>query len=180
MVGVHYQERVHHFKVFKRHPEWLEKTEHFFQRYGIASIALGQFVGPVRAFAPLLAGMSGMPLFRFQITILFSTMIWAPVYLMPGILLGASVHIEAGVRWILLANIGVIAISGWLLASYIKNIWRVQHPEYIKTEFDDQHVVIKMLGSLLVFSLAVFYIFTGSQHEQFLQLINIIWQTINQ
>ncbi|MCP4412238.1 MAG: DedA family protein, partial [Gammaproteobacteria bacterium] len=50
MVGVRYQEQVHHWKIFQRHPDWLEKTEHFFQRYGIASIALGRFVGPVRAF----------------------------------------------------------------------------------------------------------------------------------
>lgn len=180
MVGVHYKERVHHFAIFKRHPEWLEKTEHFFQRYGIASIALGQFVGPVRAFAPLLAGMSAMPLLRFQITILIATMIWAPVYLMPGILLGTSVHIEPEVRWILLGNIGLIVISGWFAVSYMKNIWRVRHPEYISTEYDDKHVWIKMLFSMLVFILAMYSLFAGLQEQQFKQLVSLIWQTINQ
>jgi len=180
LVGVRYQDKIHHWPVFKRHPEWLEKTEHFFQRYGIASIALGQFVGPVRAFAPLLAGMSAMPLFRFQVTVLLATMIWAPVYLTPGIILGASVHIDSTVRWLLLSNIVVIVISAWLMFSYLKNIWRVRHPEYDSTEYDDKHVVIKMVLALVVFSVAVYYIFTASHHQQFIDLINLLWQIINQ
>ncbi|MFT5452364.1 MAG: membrane protein DedA with SNARE-associated domain, partial [Enterobacterales bacterium] len=66
LVGVHYQQKVHQWSIFKRHPDWLLKTEHFFQRFGTASIALGRFVGPIRAFVPLLAGMSSMPAIRFQ------------------------------------------------------------------------------------------------------------------
>ena len=180
MVGVHYQEKVHHWSIFKRHPDWLEKTEHFFQRYGIASIALGRFVGPVRAFVPLIAGMSAMPAIRFQITNWLSAVVWAPMYLTPGVILGASVSIDPNVRWILLANIVVIVVSGWLAASYLKNIWKIRHPEYDNTEYDHVHVVIKMLIALAVFFAALIYIFIGPQQHQLVQLTTLFWQIINQ
>ena len=180
LVGVHYQEKVHHWSIFKRHPDWLEKTEHFFLRYGVASIALGRFVGPVRAFVPLLAGMSAMPTVKFQVTNLLSAMVWAPVYLSPGVLLGASVQIESNTRWILLINMLVIAISGWLAASYLKNIWRLRHPEYNNEEYDHRHVVLKMLLAISLFTMAIIYLILGPEQQQFLQLINLFWQIINQ
>ena len=179
MVGVHYQEQVHHWPIFKRHPDWLLKTEHFFLRYGVASIALGRFVGPVRAFVPLLAGMSAMPILRFQVTNLLSALVWAPAYLIPGVILGASVHIESNVRFILLSNIVIIVISGWLLVNYLKNVWRVRHPEYQSTEYDDKQVMLKVLLSLFICLIAIIYLLTGSQAEQFTQLIKLFWEIIN-
>lgn len=179
-VGVHYQEKIHHWSIFKRHPDWLAKTEHFFLRYGVASIALGRFVGPVRAFVPLLAGMSAMPTFRFQMTNLLSAMVWAPLYLIPGVIIGASVQIESTTRWILLTNIAVIVISGWLAASYLKNTWRIRHPDYKNNEYDQQHVVLKMLLALLIFLSAIIYIAIGPQQQQLEQLLSLFWQIINQ
>lgn len=180
LVGVRYQEKVHHWGIFRRHPDWLGKTEHFFVRYGIASVALGRFVGPVRAFVPLLAGMSGMPLLRFKVTNILSAMVWAPVYLIPGVIIGASVYIDENVRWVLLVNISIIAVSIWLVVSYLKNLWRVRHPEYKGTEFDSNHVLIKMFISLGVLLGALYFLLRGVHHEQFLQLVDIFWQTINQ
>ena len=180
MVGVHYQEQVHHWPIFKRHPGWLEKTEHFFLRYGVASIALGRFVGPVRAFVPLIAGMSAMPVMRFQITNWLSAMVWAPAYLIPGVILGASVQIDSSVRWFLLANIVAIVISGWLAASYLKNSWLIRHPDNKNTEYDHRHVVMKMLLATLVFIVAIIYLLTGPQQQQFFQLVSLLRQTINQ
>jgi len=180
MVGVRYQEKVHHWNIFKRHPEWLEKTEHFFLRYGIASIALGRFVGPVRAFVPLMAGMSAMPFFKFQITNWLSALVWAPTYLIPGIILGASVHIDPTMRWIILINLVVIVVGAWLTVSYIKNIWRIRHPDYADTEFDHEHVVIKMLLAFVVFMAAIVTMLIGPHQQQFVQLSSLFWNVINQ
>ncbi len=180
MVGVRYQEKIHHWAIFKRHPDWLEKTEHFFLRYGIASIALGRFVGPVRAFVPLVAGMSAMPLFRFQITNWLSALIWAPAYLTPGVIIGASVQIDPAIRWIILFNLVVIVISAWLAASYMKNIWRIRHPDFIDTELDHEHVVLKMLLSLVVLTTATIYMLIGPQQQQVIHLTSLFWNVINQ
>jgi len=180
MVGVRYQKKVHHWSIFRRHPHWLEKTEHFFLRYGIASIALGRFVGPVRAFVPLMAGMSRMPFFKFQITNWLSAAGMGSCLLIPGVILGASVHIDPTVRWIILFNLVVIVISVWLAASYAKNIWRIHHPDFSDTEYDHDHVVIKMSSALFVLSSAIIYMFLGPQQQQFLELTSLFWNVINQ
>lgn len=77
-----------------RHP-WLAKRRRlvararlFFQRNGAISIYLCRFMGPVRAFVPLIAGMTSMPQARFQIANVGSALIWVPVMLAPGYLGG--------------------------------------------------------------------------------------------
>ena len=39
----------------------------FFRKYGVLSIYLCRFMGPVRAFVPLIAGITTMPHLRFQL-----------------------------------------------------------------------------------------------------------------
>ena len=188
LVGVHYQHNVHQWSIFKRHPNWLIKTEHFFQRFGTASIALGRFVGPVRAFVPLLAGMSSMPAIRFQVTNVLSAMVWAPIYLMPGVILGASVQIDSTVRWILLSNIVLIVISAWLSLSFIRSTWNKKAYDYRLDNAlgDDENksfgkqLMSKLLFSLLAFSAAVLYLFFGAHYQQFLELLQLFMGIINQ
>ncbi|PCJ49551.1 MAG: DedA family protein [Gammaproteobacteria bacterium] len=166
LVGVHYQQKVHNWRVFKRHPEWLANTEHFFQRFGIISIALGRFIGPVRAFVPLLAGMSSMPALRFQITNILSALVWAPVYLTPGVIIGASVQLEPQVRWIILSNLVVIVISLWFLFSFIK----------AKLKFSS----LKVLVSFSVFCTSLLFLIMGKYHQQFLELVSVFLSIVNQ
>lgn len=171
LVGVHYQENVHRWKVFKRHPHWMTNTETFFRRYGIASIALGRFVGPVRAFVPLLAGMTGMSNVRFQVTNVLSAMVWAPTYLVPGVILGASVNIDENVRWLILSSIALIAISGWAFVSlFNKYLSRKEHPQYL---------AIKLILSLAIFILVACYLIWGSVNEQLIWLFDILIEIIN-
>jgi membrane protein DedA with SNARE-associated domain len=58
----------------------------FFRRYGVASIFLCRFMGPVRAFVPLIAGITGMKNTRFQLANVGSAVVWVPVMLAPGYL----------------------------------------------------------------------------------------------
>ncbi|MFT5521014.1 MAG: membrane protein DedA with SNARE-associated domain [Enterobacterales bacterium] len=175
LVGVHYQQNVHQWSIFKRHPDWLSKTEHFFQRFGTASIALGRFVGPIRAFVPLLAGMSSMPALRFQITNVLSAMIWAPVYLMPGVILGASIQLDSTVRWILLSNIILIVITGWLSLSFLRAFYSKKINSYLRKE-----LFTKLFLSLAAFSSTVLFLFFGEYYQQFLELVILFVEIINQ
>lgn len=76
----------------------------FFRRWGAASIYLCRFMGPVRAFVPLIAGITAMPHLKFQIANLGSALVWVPVMLAPGYLAGKGVALlgenEHALEWI--------------------------------------------------------------------------------
>ncbi|MEE4361856.1 MAG: DedA family protein [Pseudomonadales bacterium] len=73
------------------HREWLTRGEAFFERHGVLGVVLGRFVGPIRPVMPLIAGMLRMAPARFLVVNLASAVAWAPVYVLPGYLVGASV-----------------------------------------------------------------------------------------
>jgi membrane protein DedA with SNARE-associated domain/membrane-associated phospholipid phosphatase len=75
---------------FRSYPTLLSTGETFFYKYGSMSVFLGRFVGPVRALVPLVAGMLGMRPLQFMIANITSAIGWAPLYMLPGILLGAA------------------------------------------------------------------------------------------
>lgn len=55
-----------------------------FRRWGWAAVFFGRFLGPVRAVAPLIAGVARMPEWRFQGANVASALLWAPLMLLPG------------------------------------------------------------------------------------------------
>ena len=66
------------------YPHLYDQGEIFFRRWGVWSIFLGRFFGPVRAIIPLIAGVFEMPQLQFQIANVTSAMVWAFVLLAPG------------------------------------------------------------------------------------------------
>lgn len=67
-----------------RFPQAVERGEAFFKHWGIWSIFIGRFFGPVRAIIPLIAGTFEMPWLHFQIANWTSAFVWAFVLLAPG------------------------------------------------------------------------------------------------
>ena len=91
----------------------------FFRKYGVASIYLCRFMGPVRAFVPLIAGMTQMNHRKFQIANLGSAAVWVPIMLAPGYL-GAK-----GIEMLPFAEDGhslgavvLIGVAGLLAAAF--------------------------------------------------------------
>lgn len=65
----------------------------FFARWGWASMFIARFMGPLRSFTPLVAGICRMPLLPFALASLASAFVWAAAVLAPtgigaGFLLG--------------------------------------------------------------------------------------------
>ena len=71
-----------------QHPEWIQRGQRFFARYGVYSVFIGRFFGPVRPIIPLVAGMMRMPSGTFLSANLTSALLWAPAYTLPGYWLG--------------------------------------------------------------------------------------------
>ncbi|RUR32895.1 phosphatase PAP2 family protein [Vreelandella andesensis] len=89
-LGYHHREQVTNRWPLSMHPEWLERGVRFFERYGVHSVFIGRFVGPVRPIIPLIAGMMRMPPRTFLWANVTSAALWAPAYVLPGYLLGRT------------------------------------------------------------------------------------------
>jgi membrane protein DedA with SNARE-associated domain len=87
-IGMYFKEPLRHSKLYHKHAVAFHRGEKFFHDYGAYSIALGRFVGPIRAVIPAIAGSLGMSGKLFFIVNFASALVWAPVYIMPGYIFG--------------------------------------------------------------------------------------------
>ena len=87
-IGVYFKEPLKKSNLYKKHQEAFVKGEIFFHQYGIYSVALGRFIGPIRAVIPAIAGSLGMSGRLFFIVNVCSALVWAPAYILPGFLAG--------------------------------------------------------------------------------------------
>jgi membrane protein DedA with SNARE-associated domain len=79
-----------------RHPEVVARGFAFFERWGIAAVFVGRFLGPLRAIVPVAAGVCGMSWMRFQIANATSAIVWTGGILAPGIFGAALVERRLG------------------------------------------------------------------------------------
>lgn len=71
----------------------MEGAEKYFHRYGIASLLVGRFIGPLRPMLPMIAGMCDMPLPRFVAVSVLAAAGWSIAYLVPGWAAGAAIRL---------------------------------------------------------------------------------------
>lgn len=89
-LGRRYHQGIRSLRGLRDHPEWLLRAEHYFQRYGVASLLVGRFIGPLRPMLPMTAGMLDMPFGRFLLVSLCAAAGWSMAYLLPGWSAGAA------------------------------------------------------------------------------------------
>jgi len=83
-LGLRFGHLIERHWYFQRHPDLLPRGYKFFERYGLASVFIGRFFGPVRAVIPLVAGIMEMPWRTFWFANIGSALIWAPALLFLG------------------------------------------------------------------------------------------------
>lgn len=90
-IGLRFEHRIAGVWPLSRYPQLLPQAHVFFETWGTLGVFSGRFLGPLRAFVPLVAGISEMPMTLFQIANVASALLWAFV------LLGGSAF---GMKWI--------------------------------------------------------------------------------
>ncbi|MGB8365483.1 MAG: DedA family protein [Rhizomicrobium sp.] len=105
---------------FVRHPIILRRGYAFFEKFGMASVFIGRFFGPVRAAIPLVAGIMEMPWRQFWFANIGSALVWAPSLLLLGSVLTAAIKRISPHGWHLTLSI-VAAVCVMAL------IWAAEH-----------------------------------------------------
>jgi membrane protein DedA with SNARE-associated domain len=107
---------------FLRHPDMLKRGYAFFGRFGVASVFVGRFFGPVRAVIPLVAGIMGMGWRQFWLANVGSALVWAPALMFLGTILRRLSHaLGAKHEWVLITSIllaVVLAAAVWAGRQY--------------------------------------------------------------
>lgn len=176
-IGYYFKNRLPRVWPFRKYPNMLTSGEKFFYKYGSMSVFIGRFVGPVRALVPLVAGMLGMRPLQFTIANVASAIGWAPMYMLPGILLGAAAlelppDIALHVMLVLLLITLFILLCLWFIykflqlihnrINYLQNrLWRKmkysKHFSFIPRMLK-YHNSERSRGQL---TLAIFFVITG-------------------
>ncbi len=138
-LGRYFSGTVYHHPWFKSHHNLIQRSERFVKRHGMASVMLGRFVGPLRAFVPLCVGVLNMSPAKFLLVNVASAILWAPIYMLPGIMAGSATKLEQGhLWWALIWCFG----CGWLLALIAT--------ELVKKPINHKPVVLYVSGLVLL------------------------------
>lgn len=116
-LGWHFKDKIYDVHFLKPYKKSLDQGHAFFERFGILSLLIGRFFGPIRAFVPLIAGILAMPVRHYVPVNIVASALWAPAYLAPGILMGGFFTTVPG-QWLIENPIGLVVFVTLMLALF--------------------------------------------------------------
>ena len=130
-LGRHFHQNIRRLPGLRHHPEWMNGAETYFHKYGIASLLVGRFIGPLRPMLPMVAGMCDMPFPRFAAVSIIAAAGWSVAYLLPGWATGAAFRLplppgfwpEAGVVAACLAVLLGLSLNSSLRGHRRATLW---------------------------------------------------------
>jgi len=172
LLGYHYHEPILKWRLFSRHKSLIEHSRKFFETHGAAGVFFGRFLGPVRAVLPFIAGICEMPQKTFFWVNLSSGLIWAPLYLIPGILVGAAFDLEQETAMQLLFILVLIGLVLWMAISQSKILIKIYAT---KTDQNRHFAVLNTSLSWVLFMVLVTILLASSYYEFLNQIIGLVW-----
>jgi len=127
-IGRFYHQRLRVIWPFRKYPMMIGRGVEFFHRHGGKSVVLARFVGPVRPLVPAVAGMLNMPADRFFLVNILSALLWAPAYILPGVLFGASLGIAAEIAGRLALLLAILLTLLWFSWWLVRRLSRTLQP----------------------------------------------------
>jgi len=159
-IGYHYHESILKWRYLANHQDLIDRTRDFFEKYGATGVFVGRFIGPIRAVIPLIAGIAEMPKRTFFWVNLTSGIIWAPLYLIPGILIGAAFNLDREISNALILILLMLALVLWLVLKQSLIVYKVVHKSLQRNR---NFAIINAVLAWGVFSVSL-YILTQSEY----------------
>ena len=134
----------------RKYPGLVARGEQYFQKHGGKSVLFGRFVGAVRPIIPAVAGVAGMRPLQFVIVDSLSAIIWAPCYILPGTIVGASLGLAAEVAsrlMVILLSVGLVVFVAILLTRRVLRLIPVYAESLL--DWSHRHRVLGRVGASL-------------------------------
>lgn len=98
--------RVFHFKKSRWfNPEYLHKAHAFYEKYGGRALIIARFIPIVRTFAPFVAGIARMTMWRFQVFNIIGSVAWVAGIIYLGLLFGNTKIVQENFSYVILVMI---------------------------------------------------------------------------
>ena len=97
-------------RIFK--PEYLARTQKFFQKYGSKTIVIARFVPIVRTFAPFLAGVGSMSYAKFALYNVTGAFVWVTSFTYAGFFFGSTPLVQKNFKLVIIAIIIISIMPG--------------------------------------------------------------------
>jgi len=108
---------------FPRFTKGLDDAEHYFEIHGTKTIFLARFTAGFKNFAPMLAGVSSMPLAPFETYTLLSAVVYSTGLCIIGYFFGANM--EAALAWLSRAGVWGVVVIAAVVALYVAyRVWK--------------------------------------------------------
>ena len=108
--------------LFHIRPEHIARSEMFFARHGDKAILGARFILGLRTWGSMLAGMAGMPFWRFQLFSALGALGWAAAIGIAGYLLGDNLGLIAAI--VRAIGIGGLVIIALIAVTLVVVQWR--------------------------------------------------------
>lgn len=116
-------------------PEAVERTNHFFDRFGPATVTLARFVAVIRTVTPVIAGFSSMPHRTFTFYSVIGSVLWGAGITSAGYLLGEVPVVQEYMHWVIVVGVSLVLIPMLIkVASLIRHSRREVGAEHSGTE----------------------------------------------
>ncbi len=108
----------------------LDRTHEFYEKHGVLTLVIAQFVPIIRTFAPFVAGVGEMTYSRFVTFNLIGVLSWATLFLWSGYFFGGLDFVQRNFHYVVL---GIILISVTPIAIELAKMAFAKTPETKKT-----------------------------------------------
>lgn len=128
-IGHKYKQNLLKMWPMYKFPDLINKGQAFFAKHGGVSVFIGRFVGPVRPIIPAMAGMMGMPIKNYITISAVASILWAPFYLLPGMIFGSAMDTMAKVAVKLAVLVLVLVVLVWIVYWVINFVYALLVPK---------------------------------------------------
>lgn len=173
-IGWQFKNALHRNRLVNNYRSWLDKIEYALHNHNMTAIIAGRFVGPTRPLVPMVAGMLDLSPVKFAIPSLIGSLLWPPVYFMPGILAGAAIDIppdaNSGLFKLMLC---LLALLIWLALWLCWRTWRLAKGKISQSRFSYHHW---RLCSLLICAVTMTAFVAIQYHPLMAIYRHLLWQ----